>query len=398
MIQNIKFSLLIIALSLFSSCNNVSIEPTETCVDDVSFVINEAHPKAAEIQAKMEEYVGRGLPGISILINDDNGFWIASAGYADLENQIAMQPCHINKLGSVTKMMMGTLVWQLIQEGKLNIDDPISKYIPEVAENIENGADITLDMLINHTSGIYDVAGNINFNLAVINDMSKSWTSDEILKYLEGQSATNSPGVEVRYSNTNTMLVGMIIDEAAGRSHAALLQSNIFAPLDMDNTIYYNYENDFPLPNLAQGYLDFNNDGGDIQNISNLNPGSGNGYTGVYSTVTDLYKYMNALMREKSLISSDNLDLIYNSMRLSESETWKSSIGAIHDEYRLLFDENTHAYGHTGGDIGYSANLSYFPHNNTIFVATFNYGTNLPSELGSELRTFREELFSIMAQ
>lgn len=107
---------------------------------------------------------------------------------------------------------------------------------------------------------------------------------------------------------------------------------------------------------------------------------------------------MNALMREKTLTTPENLTTILNSMQFSDSGTWKSSIGGIHDEYRTLLDEDTHAYGHTGGDIGYSANLSYFPHNNTIFAVTFNYGTNLPSELGTELRSLREELFSIMAE
>jgi D-alanyl-D-alanine carboxypeptidase len=396
--KHLKYSLIILALSIISSCGKVSIEPTAVCTDDASFVINQNHPKAAEIQAIMDKYIAKGIPGMSILINDADGFWIASAGMADIENGIKMQPCHINKLGSVTKMMMGALVWQLIQEGKLSIDDPISKYIPEVAAKIENGDEITLAMLINHTSGVYDVAGNLGFNLAVINDMSKSWTADEILKYLEGQPATNLPGVEVRYSNSNTMLVSMIVDKAADRHHAALLKSKIFEPLGMDNTVYYDYAEDFPLANLAQGYLDFNNDGGDIQNISNLNPGSANGYTGVYSTVTDLYKFMNALMRDKSLTTSDNLDIIFNSMRAADDGSWKSSKGGIHDEYRLLFDENVHAYGHTGGDIGYSANLSFFPHNNTIFAATFNYGTNLPSELGRELRAMREELFLLMAE
>lgn len=386
---------IIILLSSFVSCSKVDIPPTTTCTDDVSFVINENHPKAAAIQTLMNDYIAQGLPGISVLINDNDGFWIASAGFADLENQVTMQPCHINKLGSVTKMMMGTLIWQLIQDGLMEINDPISKHIPEVAEKIENGNEITVAMLINHSSGIYDVAGDLNFNLAVINDFSKHWTSEEIIKYLEGKPATHLPGESVRYSNSNTMLVGLIIDEVAGRHHSALLQSKILNPLGMDNTVYYNYEDDFPLPNLAQGYLDFHNDGGDIQNISNLNPGSGNGYTGVYSTVTDLYKFMNALLREKTLITTENLDLIFGSMDLYESDSWRSSIGAIHDEFLTTLPDSIHAYGHAGGDIGYSANLNYMPHNNTIIAATYNYGTNLSSPLRSVLGEFRRELYQI---
>lgn len=399
MIRNyINILSIIIVLSRLFSCSKIDIPPTTTCTDDVSFVINENHPKAAAIKTLMNDYVAQGLPGMSVLINDDDGFWIASAGYADLENQIIMQPCHINKLGSVTKMMLGTLVWQLIQDGAMNIDDPISQHIPEVAEKIENGSDITVAMLINHTSGIYDVAGDLNFNLAVINDFSKHWTSEEIIKYLEGKPATHLPGETKRYSNSNTMLVGLIIDKVAGRHHSAFLQSRILDPLGMENTVYYNYENDFPLPNLAQGYLDFHNDGGDIQNISNLNPGSGNGYTGVYSTVTDLYKFINALLREKTLTTPENLELIFNNMVTAENSSWEGSIGGIHNEFRNEFSDSIKVYGHAGGDIGYSANLNYMPHNNTIVAATYNYGTNLSSPLRSVLGEFQRALYQICAE
>jgi len=309
-----------------------------------------------------------------------------------------MQPCHILKLGSITKMMLGALVWQLVQDGTLNIEDPISKHIPEVAANIENGDDITLGMLINHSSGVYEVAGDLGFNLAIINDMTKSWTSDEIVSYLEGKPATHLPGAEVKYSNTNTMLVSMVIEAATGRPHAELLQERILDPLGMTSTVYYDYSENFPEERLGQGYLDFNNDGGSIQNISNLNPGSGNGFTGVYSTVEDLYRFHHALMREKSLTSSTNLDSIFASMRTEEGGDWQSSIGGIHNEFRDFLDEEILAYGHAGGDIGYSANLNYFPHSNTIFAATYNYGGNLASPLREVRRNLMKELVSLMAE
>ncbi len=396
-----KINLFIILLVGFWSCEKSFIEPSTICINDASIVINQAHPKGAKIQAKIDEYVGKGIPGMTILINDDDGFWVNSGGFADIENGIEMQPCHINKLGSVTKMMLGTVVWQLVQQSLMNIDDKMSDYLPEVANRVENGNEITIAMLLNHSSGIYDIGGDLGFNLAVINDLTKSWTEEEILDYIEGKPATGLPGEEVRYSNTNTMLVGMIIEEVTNIQHAAVLESLIFEPLGMDNTVYYDYSESFPKEYLAQGYLDFNNDGGDIQNISNLNPGSGNGYTGVYSTVTDLYKFMNALLREKTLTTPENLDLIFNSMELNNNERWRSSIGAIHDEQVITLGDlpnDVHAYGHAGGDIGYAANLNYFPHNNTVFAATYNYGLNLPSDLGNEVRQLMEELYLIMAE
>lgn len=393
-----RFSFLLCAVLFIHSCSPEAIPPTEICPVEGMLPLTEDHPKSDEVRALMDEYISKGLPGMTVLISDDNGIWYGSAGFADIENNVAMQPCHINKLGSVTKMMVGALVWQLVQDEVLSLDDPISQYIPEVASKIANGNDITLKMLINHTSGVYDIAGDLGYNLAVVNDFSRSWTSEEILSFLEGKPATGLPGEEVRYSNSNTMLVGMVIDAATGEHHGELLKTRIFDVLGMNNTIYYNYDEDFPSPYLAQGYLDFNNDGGDIQNISNLNPGSGNGYTGVYSTVMDLHTFLNALLREKTLTTPENIERIYESMQWADSGTWKSSIGGIHDQQRHILPEDQHAYGHDGGDIGYSANLSYLPHNNTIFAATYNYGSNLPTNLSDIMNEVREKLYVLSAE
>jgi len=387
-----------LSICLFSACKKEVIKDSKSCTSIESSIVNENHPKRLAIQEEINTFIGKGLPGMSILISDDDGLWIGTGGYADLENKVKMEPCHLLKLGSITKMMIGTLVWQLIQDGDLAIEDPISKYIPEVANNIENGNDITLGMLLNHTSGVYDIAGDLGFNLAVINDFARSWTEEEMLGYIEGKPATGLPGEAVSYSNSNTMLIGLIINAATGREHGELLQERIFDPTGMTNTVYYDYSSEFPKSELAQGYLDFHNNGKSIQNISDLNPGSGNGYTGVYSNVTDLLSFMNALLREKTLTTPENLDIIFNTMRLGSGNNWRSSYAAIHDEYMDLFDDPVHAFGHAGGDVGYSANLNYFPHNNTIIAATYNYGTNLPSELGDELRILRKKLMEIMAE
>jgi D-alanyl-D-alanine carboxypeptidase len=392
-------NILILALIiLISSCKESLIAPTVVCSEDADITLNESHPKAAALQAKMDEFIGKGIPGITVLIADSNGIWTGSTGYADIENDIKMQPCHLNKLGSVTKMMVGALAWQLIQEGKLSIDEPIKTYIPDVASQITNGDDITFGMLLNHTSGIYDVAGDLNFNLGVVNDFSYSWTSEEIVDFMANKPATHLPGEEVQYSNSNTMIEALIIEAVTGQKHGELLTDRILKPLGMNSTVYYDYSGDFPTDRLAQGYLDFNNDGGSIQNISELNPGSGNGYTGVYSTVTDLYRFMKALMVDKTLITDENLTKIFDSFRLAPGDAWMSSVGGIHNEFRLVLPAEKPAYGHGGGDIGYSANLNYLPHNNTIFAATYNYGTNLRTALREEIVNLQVELMEVMAE
>ncbi|MFK7926444.1 MAG: serine hydrolase domain-containing protein [Bacteroidia bacterium] len=382
------------------SCSPLKVPPTGPCPTASSLTINPDHPKAAALQAEMDAAVKAGIPGLSVLIDDADGTWMGSAGYADIENGIVMQPCHINKLGSVTKMMVGALVWQLIQDGKLEISTPISTYIPEVASQLPNGAQITLAQLLNHTAGVFDIAGDLNFNLAVVNDLSRSWTEEEILKFIEGKEAVHAPGEEVSYSNTHTLLVGLIIESVTGRQHGELLQERIFDPLGMSNTVYYDYLDDFPLEHVAQGYLDFNNDGGDIQNISALNPASGNGYTGVYSTVEDLYKFMNALLREKTLTTPENLDYIFTTFQGQEDEerySYPCNAGFF-NEFRDILSAEKPAYGHSGGDIGYAANLNYLPQNNTVFAATYNYGLNLPSPLRARVVETMQNLIQIIAE
>jgi len=381
-----------------SSCNNESkFVPTVTCEDEI-LTPKVIHPKKEKIQNLIDDYIQRGVPGTSVLISDDNGLWYGSSGYADISNGIKMQPCHINKLGSVTKMMVGSVIWLLVQEGKLEIDAPIKTYIPDVADKITNGNEITLKMLLNHTSGIAEVGADLSYNLAVINDFDRSWTPEEILEFIEEKTPTNAPGEAVSYSNTNTLLESLIIEKVTGKTTNENLIERLFVPLEMAQTVYYDFSEDFPHSNVAQGYLDVNNDGGSIQNISDLNPGSGNGYTGVFSTVTDLFKFMEALLREKTIISPDNLDYIFANMEETKSGNWKTSPAGIHQEFIEHLPEGIKTFGHAGGDIGYSANLNYFPHNNTITAISINYGTNLPSELAKTVHEMRAELMKIMAE
>jgi D-alanyl-D-alanine carboxypeptidase len=380
------------------SCQKDLIPDTQVCQEDESLEVLESHSKGAMIQEILDRYVGLGIPGVQVLISDDEGIWVTSAGFADLSNGILMEPCHINKLGSVTKMMMGSLVWQSIQAGTLELEAMIGTYVPEVAAGITNGDQITVGMLLNHTSGIHDVARDLGFNLAVVNDFTRSWTAEEILSYIEGKPATHEPGAEIEYSNSNTLLLGLILEAVEGIPHGQLLQERILDPLNMTHTVYYDYETDFPSSAIAQGYLDFYNDGNSIQNISTLNPGSANGYTGVYSTVGDMYRFMNGLFREYALIKAENMTFILENTLGEDDQAWRSSYGAIHQEYIDLLPSEQPAYGHAGGDIGYSANLNYFPHNNTIFAATYNYGSNLPSALGEILNDLRKELILVMAQ
>ena len=394
-----KLIFIISVIFLFTDCTKHFIAPTDICLDNPEFLQSSlAHPKGEAFQAVLDQYISDGIPGATLLVADSHGVWAGAAGYADIQNNIVMQPCHILKPGSVTKMIIGNVMWQLQEEGLVNIEDPISNYVPELAANITNGDQITIKMLLNHTSGIYPIARDLDYNLAVVNDFTRGWSSEEIIQYFTNKPATNLPGEKYYYSNTNTLISELIIESITNEPLELTLEKKVFNPLEMNNTVYYDYSEEFPLGNLAQGYVDFHNDGGNIQNISDLNPGSGNGYTGLYSNAEDMYLFAKALFIENSLISENSLNEILDSFFYSESGNSASSSGAIHRQDIEFFGDSILAYGHSGGDIGYAAHVTFIENSETVVVINYNYGTQFWTPMGDLINEMKKEIYSIVIQ
>ena len=357
---------LILVIFLLTDCTKHFIAPTDICMDNQEFLQSSiSHPKGQALQAVLDQYILDGIPGATLLVADSNGVWAGAAGYADLQNNTKMQPCHILKPGSVTKMIIGNVMWQLQEEGRLNIKDLISNYVPNIAENITNGGQITIEMLLNHTSGIYTIARDLNYNLAVVNDFTRGWNAEDIIQYFSNKPATNLPGEKYNYSNTNTLISELIIESITNEPLENTLAEKVFDPLGMNNTVYYDYSEKFPLGNLAQGYVDFHNDGGNIQNIS-----------------------------DNTLISENSLNEILNSFFYSESGNSASSSGAIHREDIEFFGDSITAYGHGGGDIGYTANVTFIENTNTIIVINYNYGTQFWTPMGEKIQEMKRAIYT----
>ena len=392
-----KLIFLIIVIYLLTDCTKHFIAPSNVCIDNQENIQSSlAHPKGEVFQAVLDKYISKGIPGATLLVADSHGVWTGAAGYADIQNSILMQPCHILKPGSVTKMIIGNVIWQLQEEGKINIEDLIGNYLPDLAVNITNGDQITIEMLLNHTSGIYPIARDLNYNLAVVNDFTRGWSAEEIVQYFINKPATNLPGEKYYYSNTNTLISELIIESITNEPLEKTLSEKIFNPLEMNNTVYYDYSEEFPLDNLAQGYIDFHNDGGNIQNISDLNPGSGNGYTGLYSNAEDMYLFAKALFVDNSLISENSLNEILDSFFYSESGNSASSSGGIHRQDIEFFGDSIMAYGHSGGDIGYAAHVTFIENYNTIVVINYNYGTQFWTPMGDEINKMKKEIYNLV--
>jgi len=386
-------------LLIFSqSCKKADITRPSTLncpLEDKS--IYQVNPKSARYQSLIEEYVKKGLPGIILLVKDDNGFYIGSAGMADIKEGIKLQPCHISKIASITKFMLGVAILRLEEKGVLSLNDPISKYIPkDKLDKIGNGNQpLTIRNLMNHTSGIYDVITDQGFYLQVLNNPAKHWTADDLLKYVYNRKAmfAFSPADTAAYSNTNFTLLSMIVEAATGKPHSQVLHEEVIDQLGLNDTYYFWHD---PLPEgmIAQGYYDLYNNG-NLENLSNWNTGSGNGYGGVYSTVWDMYLFIDALYVKKTLLTQASLDEMLVFHHTIESRK-QLGVACFKDFIDIGDPTKDFAWGHRGRDLSYSADLFYFPEHHAIMSMIVNYGTDGNSPLRPVFKEMRDKVAEII--
>jgi len=395
--KNLLITIGIIGL-LNGACTKPQIGQTRIVGEQAPWTDSSStHVKNAAFKALLEKYKSKGLPGISLLVNDQHGTWMGSAGKADIVNNIDFVPGTISKAASITKFFIGTLVFKLMEDsvitgmGYKDLNTQISRWLPSSTINkLPNGDLVTLGQCLKHETGIPDVIEQDKFYLAVLNNPNKKWQPEELLEFIYGQTPQFAPGDTAIYSNTNTILVTMVIEAQTGRKHADLLKDYILTPLGLSHTYYQPHDQ---LPNsVAQGYYDLYNNNS-IVNVSNLVTGSGNGYGGIYSNVFDLFKFIRAVFVEKTLLSTKSLAIMQTYGKKDDPNYYGYGI-----QKTFLDHGDNYAIGHKGRDLGYTANLFYFPNKGIIHVFFVNYGTDSKTNLRQVFYDFQEELVKLTLQ
>lgn len=380
---------------LFIACKKAQISKTRSIGEAIPWSDSSSkHPKNAALTDLLNKYHKKGLPGISLLLTDANGTWVKGIGKADLSNNIDFVPGTVSKAASITKFFMGVLMFRLMEDsantglGYRSLNQPISNWInADIIKKLPNGNLITLGQAMKHETGIPDIIDNDDFYLAVLNDPNKKWKQEELLRFVYHDKPLFIPGDTAIYSNTNTILVTMIMEAATKRKHEDLLREKLLEPLNLHQTYYQPHD---VLPNsVAQGYFDLYNNN-TLVNVSNLVTGSGNGYGGIYSNLFDLQKFINAVLVNKSFLKSSSLALMETYGKTDESNRYGYGI------MKKFIERETNAgIGHSGRDLGYTANLFYFPAKGVTHIFLINYGTDGKSNLRESFYQFQEELLDI---
>lgn len=386
--QNLVYGSFILT-TVLTSCEK-DIYNTKA-IDCSQAEIGNNHPKANEYQMIIDQYVAIGFPGISAYIKDGSGVWVGSSGFADISQGIKFEPCHISKAASITKCMVGALTMKLQEEGVLDIDDPVSKYIgSDILDKINHPNGMTLRNLMTHTTGIADLIKTSAFYLDVLNYPNRTWEPEELLKYIYGAEPVElTDEYPAKYSNTNTLLLSMCINTATGRPHYELLREKILDPLGMTDTYYQSREK---LPETtAQGYFDLHNSG-ELLNVSNFITGSGNGYGGIFSNVFDLNKFLTALLIDKTLLSSSSLDDMLSDFYPSGKDEYIGGTKTAAGFLKKFGGMKYQGIGHSGKDLGYSADMFYFSDVDMSMIFFINYGTDGASQLRDSFYAFERDI------
>ncbi len=392
-----KKILIPVCILLFTSCKKAQVMLTTTIGPAIPWNDSSSiHPKNAAYKALIEKYKRKGFPGISLLVRDNYGTWVGAAGKADLSNNIDFVPGTVSKAASITKLFMGTLVFKMMEDsantgiGFRELNKKIADWLPaSIINKIANGNTITLGHCLKHETGIPDVIEQDAFYLAVLNNPNKKWEPEGLLHFIYNKPALFKAGDTAVYSNTNTILVTMILEAQTGKPHATLLKSYILTPLGLTNTYYQPHD---ALPaSVAQGYFDLYNNGS-IINVSNLVTGSGNGYGGLYSNTFDLQRFADALLIKQTLLKPSSLALMQTFGKKDDTNYYGYGI------QKSYINGTTFGIGHKGRDLGYSANVFYFPAKNVLHIFFVNYGTDAESKLKQTFREFVDELVTLSLQ
>jgi D-alanyl-D-alanine carboxypeptidase len=190
----------------------------------------------AKVQQKLDQVVAAGAPGAAVLIRDGGRTTRLSSGFGNLSPQTPMRVAHRSRIGGVTKSFTATVVLGLVAEGKLALGQTVGQWLPGV---ISNGDAVTIRQLLNHTSGIYDYAQDPAVLAPYMEgDLTHVFDPLEGVRIAADHGPLFTPGSSLAYSNTNYILLGMIVEAVTGNSIASELQARLIEPLRLRQTSF----------------------------------------------------------------------------------------------------------------------------------------------------------------
>jgi len=330
--------------------------------------------KVEKIESLLNEYYKFKVFNGSILVAEGgkviykNGF-----GFANMEWNIPNTPDTKFRVGSVTKQFTAMLIMQLVEEGKLKLDVPITTYIPDYPK--DKGDKITIHHLLTHTSGIPNYT-----SLPTLNDfMRDPITPLDLVKIFWDLPLDFEPGEKFSYSNSGYIVLGYIIEKVTGESYEDVLKEKIFEPLGMKNSGYDHTE--VIIPKRASGY---DKVGTDYFNTSYLDMSVPYSAGSIYSTVEDLYLWDQALYTEK-LLSKNYLDKMFIPYAKPPFAEGYGYGWALDKKHIDNIDDSLNIIEHGGTINGFNSEILRITNSKDLIVLLNNTGVTKLNEISNKI-------------
>lgn len=317
----------------------------------------------SSLRARLDEME---CPGALVGIFPDRGPVERYAlGVADVKTRAPLTLDMHMRVASVTKLFLGTVVLQLVDEGSLNLDNSIATYV----EGVPEGERITLRHLGTNTSGLFNSIENKDLQYAIMDRPQRDWTPEEILDYAFAREAYAEPGERFRYSNTNAVLLGLVVEKVTGKSWQQAIAERVCKPLQLAHTGVPAAGGTLPDPHPSayrNGYADKVIGYGDtFYDVSNYSA-SWTGPAGdMYSTLDDLGRAIRPLATGE-LLEDQGRKVLHS---------WIKT-GYMDVEYGFCIGKRDGGIGHTGDVPGFNASAFYLPELQRTVIVLTNLSNN----------------------
>ena len=327
-------------------------------------------PLESKLISRMQEM---DCPGALVgVFADDSEPVLMALGVSDINSQSPMTLDMHMYIGSVMKPFLGTVVLLLAEEEELSLDDPVSKYV----DQIPLGDKITLRMLGNNTSGLFNTIENKEFQKAIMASPERVWKPEEILEYTFVKQSYHSPGEKWRYSNTNSVILGLCIEKVTGKPFVHAIKERILEPLGLRHTGVV-ATHGLPVPHSSayrHGYEDKVIGYGDVfYDVSNYSPSWTGAAGSMYATLEDLGRAVKPLATGQLLKPSTRKEL----------HRWVE-VGHENYLYGFTLGKKGEGIGHPGDVPGYNAFFTYYPKTNVSVVVLTNLSNNKDGTMPAE--------------
>ncbi len=316
-----------------------------------------------KLEQVVDDYFNeKGMVGVSVAMNfEEDEIWAYANGKSKVDVPLTTE--HSMAVGSISKSITAATILKLVDESVITLDDTIGQWVSD--PDIDPA--ITIRQCLNHTSGIYNYSDNLALGAQIFFDMSRIWKPIEVIDLLVKEKKFEK-GTDWSYSNTNYIVLGIIIESVTGQDYHDVVRSKILSPAGLDNVQLYAYETF----NTELADLWFSISGGNTTNATkqygNLNAlFSAAWAAGAYiSTPSDITKWMKSLFKG-DILSQDRIDDMLDGYDFDNGDSYGLGIG-------IRNVDGVEAYGHNG-EILYSSAMLFIPSMDLSIAVSTNDGS-----------------------